>query len=66
MPEQQSPKNDQPIKEESAVTHTKPGDGIPHVGRILDGSEYLDVVEEQKYADSPPSPEERARQHEKI
>lgn len=58
-------KDDQPLKENSSATQTRPGEGIPHVGRPLDGSEYLDVVEEQKYADKPPSPEERRRQHEK-
>ncbi len=60
------PRKDQPIKEASRPSTTQPGDGVPHVGRPLDGSEYLDVVEEQKYADKPPSPEERRRQHEKT
>lgn len=59
-------KDDQPLKENSRPTETKPGEGMPHVGRPLDGSEYLDVVEEQQYADKPPSPEERRRQHEKT
>lgn len=60
------PRQDQPLKEESRPSQTKPGDGVPHVGRPLDGSEYLDVVEEQTYADKPPSVEERRRQHEKT
>jgi len=36
---------------------------IPHVGRPLDGSQYLDVVEEQAWADRRPSPEEEKRRH---
>lgn len=60
------PRQDKPLTEQSRPTETKPGDGVPHVGRPLDGSEYLDVVEEQQYADKPPSPEERRRQHEKT
>lgn len=31
----------------------------PYVGRPLDGSQYIDVVEEQEYADRPPSREEQ-------
>ncbi|GIZ53960.1 hypothetical protein [Noviherbaspirillum aridicola] len=31
----------------------------PYVGRPLDGSQYLDVVEEQNYADRRPSAEEQ-------
>lgn len=31
----------------------------PYVGRPLDGSQYLDVVEEQEYADRRPSAEEQ-------
>jgi len=31
----------------------------PYVGRPLDGSQYLDVVEEQEYADRPPTQEEQ-------
>lgn len=57
---------EQPISEQSKPTETQPGDGLPHVGRALDGSEYLDVVEEQQYADQRPSPAERDRQHEKT
>lgn len=41
---------DQPLVERSAESKTKPGDVVPHVGRPLDGSEYLDVVEEQVYS----------------
>lgn len=59
-------RDDLPLSEKSVATETKPGDGLPHVGRPLDGSEYLDVVEEQQYADKPPTPEERRRQHEKT
>jgi hypothetical protein len=60
------PRQDLPLKEPSRPSQTQPGDGVAHVGRPLDGSEYLDVVEEQNYADKPPSPEERRRQHEKT
>lgn len=35
---------------------TPPG---PYAGRPLDGSQYLDVVEEQEYADRPPTREEQ-------
>ncbi|MDB5798322.1 MAG: hypothetical protein JWP36_2224 [Paucimonas sp.] len=63
---QQNGSKDEPLTERSGTSQTKPGDGVPHVGRPLDGSEYLDVVEEQAYADRPPSPEERKRQHEKT
>ncbi|MEC4723669.1 hypothetical protein RY831_31590 [Noviherbaspirillum sp. CPCC 100848] len=35
---------------------TPPG---PYVGRPLDGSQYIDVVEEQEYADRPPTREEQ-------
>jgi len=31
----------------------------PYVGKPLDGSQYVDVVEEQEYADRPPSREEQ-------
>lgn len=31
----------------------------PYVGRPLDGSQYLDVVEEQEYADRRPTAEEQ-------
>jgi hypothetical protein len=31
----------------------------PYVGRPLDGSQYLEVVEEQEYADRRPSQEEQ-------
>lgn len=31
----------------------------PYVGRPLDGSQYVDVIEEQEYADRRPSPEEQ-------
>jgi hypothetical protein len=36
---------------------------IPHVGQPLDGSQYIDVIEEQAWADRRPSPEEEKRRH---
>lgn len=30
-----------------------------YVGKPLDGSQYVDVIEEQEYADRRPSPEEQ-------
>lgn len=36
------------------------GPGAPgYVGKPLDGSQYVDVIEEQVYADQRPSPEEQ-------
>ena len=46
---------DQPLAEQSIATQTKAGEVIPHVGRPLDGSEYLDVVEEQTYSGKLPA-----------
>ncbi len=66
MPKPGQPQDDDVIREQSIPSETESGDGIPHVGRPLDGSEYLNVVEEQQYADRPPSVEERRRQHEKT
>lgn len=54
------------LKVESVQGQTSPGDVIPHVGHALDGSQLLNVVEEQQYANQSPSREERLRQHEKI
>lgn len=31
----------------------------PFAGRPMDGSQYLDVIEEQEYADRRPTPEEQ-------
>ncbi len=31
----------------------------PYAGKPLDGSQYIDVVEEQEYADRRPTPEEQ-------
>ncbi|HJV88532.1 MAG TPA: hypothetical protein VJ698_23910 [Noviherbaspirillum sp.] len=33
--------------------------GNPYAGKPLDGSQYLDVIEEQEYADRRPTPEEQ-------
>ena len=32
---------------------------FPFAGKPLDGSQYLEIVEEQEYADRRPSPEEQ-------
>jgi hypothetical protein len=34
---------------------------VPHVGEPQDGSQFQNVVEEQSWADQPPSPEEEQR-----
>ncbi len=36
----------------------RPDETIPHVGKPLDGSQYHDVVEEQKYSEQRPAPAE--------
>lgn len=66
MPKSRQQQDDAVISEESTPSTTQPGDVIAHVGRPLDGSEYLNVVEEQQYADRAPSAAERRRQHEKT
>ncbi len=43
----------------SAYTVHSPFIGNPYAGKPLDGSQYVDVVEEQEYADRRPTPEEQ-------
>ena len=44
----------------NAADETKvPAPHGPYAGRPLDGSQYLDVVEEQEYAERRPTPEEQ-------
>lgn len=50
----QSPRKTDPKK---AATPNVPAS--PFAGRPLDGSQYVDVVEEQEYADRRPSAEEQ-------
>jgi len=40
-------------------TSTQDATPSPFAGRPLDGSQYLDVVEEQEYAERRPTPEEQ-------
>lgn len=40
------------------VTHG-PKETLPHVGKPLDGSQYLNVIEEQIYSELPPTPQEQ-------
>ncbi len=66
MQESKQQQDDAVVSEQSIPSTTQPGDVIAHVGRPLDGSEYLNVVEEQQYADRAPSAAERRRQNEKT
>lgn len=53
---------DQPTKPPSnPVTPDKQAGqpASPFAGKPLDGSQYIDVIEEQEYADRRPSPEEQ-------
>lgn len=43
-----------------------PQEVVPHVGRPLDGSQYQDVVDEQLWAEKPPTPEEQRRRQTKF
>ncbi|HEY8605567.1 MAG TPA: hypothetical protein VIM12_00470 [Noviherbaspirillum sp.] len=45
-----------PADSQDAATLSPAG---PYVGRPLDGSQYLDVVEEQEYANRRPAPDEQ-------
>jgi hypothetical protein len=61
MPEKTPPSSDtadQPSGKAKPAEASKTPPG-PYVGRPLDGSQYVDVVEEQEYADRPPSREEQ-------
>ena len=42
------------MKPTAVVTQT-----IPHIGKPLDGSQYRTVIEEQVYAELPPTPQEQ-------
>lgn len=47
-------------KEKSQVQHQAAlGPTSGWVGRPMDGSQYIDVIEEQEYADRRPTPEEQ-------
>ncbi|RJF98348.1 hypothetical protein [Noviherbaspirillum saxi] len=41
------------------VTEAAKTPASPYAGRPLDGSQYVDVIEEQEYADLPPTREEQ-------
>lgn len=61
MPEKTPPSSDtadQPSKKAN-VTETSKVPLGPYAGKPLDGSQYIDVIEEQEYADRPPSREEQ-------
>lgn len=62
MPEKATPPS-RPSSDTVPTPSTQADPGLgpagPYVGRPLDGSQYLDVVEEQNYADSRPSAEEQ-------
>ncbi len=47
------------IQQKSAQTVHSPYIGNPYAGRPLDGSQYLDVIEEQEYAERRPTQEEQ-------
>lgn len=40
-----------------------PCETLPHVGKPLDGSQYLNIIEEQIYSELPPTPEEQQPIH---
>lgn len=40
-----------------------PRETLPHVGKPLDGSQYLNIIEEQIYSELPPTPEEQQPIH---
>lgn len=44
----------------------RPQEVVPHVGHPLDGSQYQDVVDEQLWAEKPPTPEEQRRRQTKF
>jgi len=44
----------------------RPQEVIPHVGHPLDGSQYQDVVDEQLWAEKPPTPEEQKQRQTKF
>lgn len=48
------------IAPEQAVAKQPPAPAqSPYAGKPLDGSQYVDVIEEQEYADQRPTPEEQ-------
>lgn len=47
------------IAPEQAGAHQPIAPGSPYAGRPLDGSQYIDVIEEQEYAEQRPTPEEQ-------
>lgn len=49
----------QSIAPEQAGAHQPVAPSGPYVGRPLDGSQYIDVIEEQEYAERRPTPEEQ-------
>lgn len=52
-------KRQAPRKADSRKTAQKNVPDSPFAGRPLDGSQYIDVVEEQEYADRRPTAEEQ-------
>lgn len=50
---------------ENQVQHGQhgPRETLPHVGKPLDGSQYLNIIEEQIYSELPPTPEEQQPIH---
>lgn len=54
------PSSDKAGQQQAAASSDKQQTaGGPYVGRPLDGSQYLEVVEEQEYADRRPTEEEQ-------
>ncbi len=47
------------IPQKPVYTVHSPFIGNPYAGKPLDGSQYLDVIEEQEYADRRPTQEEQ-------
>jgi hypothetical protein len=52
-------KSTRPTSNPAAGTTGTAGAPSPYAGRPLDGSQYMDVIEEQEYADRRPSAEEQ-------
>lgn len=44
----------------------RPQEVVPHVGQPLDGSQYQEVVDEQLWAEKPPTQEEQRRRQTKF
>jgi len=49
----------QKLAPEQAGAQQPVAPGGPYAGRPLDGSQYIDVIEEQEYAERRPTPEEQ-------